>query len=61
MPTSTRAAILTIRLAAIVVMIASMLALWNFMRWLPWQVDCLLATAAALAFAYTFEHEESHP
>jgi hypothetical protein len=51
--------IITIRLAALVVMVASVAALWNFMLWLPWQVDCVLATAAAFAFAYKFEREES--
>jgi len=60
MDTRTRASILTIRLAAVVVMIASVAALWNFMLWLPWQLDCLIATAAAFAFAYKFEREESH-
>jgi hypothetical protein len=54
-----RASIITIRLAAVVVMIASVAALWNFMLWLPWPVDCVLATAAAFAFAYKFEREES--
>ena len=44
----TRASIVTIRLAALVVMIASVAALWNFMLWLPWQVDCLVAMAAAV-------------
>ena len=55
----TRASIVVIRLAAIIVMIASVASLWNFMLWLPWQVDCALATAAAFAFAYKFEREES--
>ena len=45
MDTRTRASIVTIRLAALVVMIASVAALWNFMLWLPWQVDCALAAA----------------
>ena len=60
MNTRTRASIFTIRLAAVVVMIASVAALWNVMLWLPWQVDCMLAAAAAFAFAYKFEREESH-
>ena len=60
MITRTRAVILTIRLAALVVMIASVAALWNFMLWLPWQADFALATAAAFAYAYKFEREESH-
>jgi hypothetical protein len=55
-----RASIIIIRLAALVVLIASVAALWNFMLWLPWQVDCALAMAAAFAFAYKFEREESH-
>ena len=60
MKTRTPASIVVIRLAAVVVMIASVVALWNFMLWLPWQADCVLATAAAFAFAYKFEREESH-
>ncbi len=55
----TRASIVVIRLSAIIVMVASVASLWNFMLWLPWQVDCALATAAAFAFAYKFEREES--
>jgi hypothetical protein len=55
----TRASILTIRLAAVVVIVATMAALWNVMLWLPWQVDCAIATAAAFAFAYTFDRQES--
>jgi hypothetical protein len=60
MDSHARALIVVIRLAALVVMIASVAALWNFMLWLPWQVDCVLAAAAAFAFAYKFEREESH-
>ena len=56
----TRASIITMRLAAIVVMIATVAALWNFMLWLPWPVDCLIAMAVALGFAYKFEREESY-
>ena len=59
MDTRTRASIGAIRVAALIVMIASASALWNLMLWLSWQVDCLLATAAAFAFAYTFERGES--
>jgi hypothetical protein len=55
----TRASIVAIRLAAVIVMVASVASLWNFMLWLSWQVDCALATAAAFAFAYKFEREES--
>ena len=60
MDTRTRASIVAIRLAALIVLIASVAALWNFMLWLPWQVDCALAMAAAFAFAYKFEREQSH-
>jgi hypothetical protein len=55
----TRASIVAIRLAAVIVMVASVASLWNLMLWLPWQVDCALATAAAFAFAYKFEREET--
>lgn len=55
----TRASLIVIRLAALIVTVAIVSALWNFMQWLPWQIDCLLATAAAFAFAYRFEREES--
>ncbi len=58
MGTRTHASIVTIRLAALVVLVASVAALWNFMLWLPWQVDCLVAMAAAFAYAYKFEREE---
>ena len=60
MDTRTRASIAAIRVAALTVMMASGAALWNFMLWLPWQADCVLATAAAFAFAYIFEREESY-
>lgn len=58
MDIGTRASLVTIRLAAVVVIIASVAALWNFMLWLPWQVDCILAMAASFAYAYKFEREE---
>jgi hypothetical protein len=59
MDTFTRASLITIRVAAVVVIVATVCALWNFMLWLPWQIDCGLAGASALAFAYTFEREET--
>jgi len=34
--------------------------LWRLMLWLPWQIDCLLALAGSLAFAYRFERGETH-
>ena len=57
--TRVRAAIVAIRLAAAIITIATVVALWNLMLWLPWQVDCTLAAAAAFTFAYTFERERS--
>ena len=59
MDTRTRASIVAIRAAALIVMIASVAALWNFMLWLPWHVDFALSTAAAFAFAYKFERGKS--
>jgi hypothetical protein len=59
MATRIRASIVTMRLAAVIVIIATVLALWNFMLWLPWQIDCLVAMAAAFAYSYKFEREES--
>ena len=59
MDTYTRTVIIAIRVAALIVTVASVGALWNFMLWLPWQVDCALSTVAAFAFAYKFEREES--
>jgi len=59
MSTHTPASIVTIRVAALIVLVASVAALWNFMLWLPWQIDCVLALAAAFAYAYKFEREES--
>ena len=55
----TNLTVLAIRLAAIIVIVATMSAVWNVMLWLPWQVDCALATAAAFAYAYKFEREEA--
>jgi len=44
-----------VRIAAVLVIVFSVVALWNFMLWLPWQLDCVIAAFASLAFAYTFE------
>ena len=57
MNTRLRASIVAIRVAALIIMVAGVTALWNFMVWLPWQVDCVIAAAAAFAFAYKFERE----
>ena len=54
------AVVISLRIAAILLVILIVPLLWRFMLWLPWQVDCVLATAAAFAFAYKFEREESH-
>jgi hypothetical protein len=44
-----------IRTAAVIVMLVSVMAIWNLMLWLPWQLDAIIAGAASLAFAYKFE------
>ena len=50
--------ILALRGTAILSVILIVPILWRVMLWLPWQVDCLIAAAAACAFAYKFEREE---
>jgi len=49
--------VLGLRLIAILVVLVVVPLLWRIMSWLPWQVDCLVAAASALAFAYRFERE----
>ena len=48
-----------IRAAAVIVMAFSVVSIWNFMLWLPWQLDAIIAGAASLAFAYKFERGDS--
>ena len=55
-----RIRLILLRLGAVVLMIVSVSLLSRVMFWLPWQIDCLIAGVAALAFAYRFEREESH-
>ena len=50
-------AILGLRLTALALMAILVGLLWRVMAWLPWQVDCLIAAAAAGGFAYRFERE----
>jgi hypothetical protein len=50
--------VLGLRILALLVVIVVVPILWRLMLWLPWQVDCLIAAAAAFAFAYTFERED---
>jgi hypothetical protein len=59
MENSTRRLIWTHRIAAIVVGVATILFLWYFMAWLPWQVDAILAAVAVFAFAYWYERDAS--
>jgi hypothetical protein len=40
-------------------MITSVFLLSRIMLWLPWQADCAIAAASALAFAYRFERGPS--
>ena len=51
--------LLFLRLGAVLLMIGCVYLLNLAMLRLPWQVDCAIAAAAALAFAYRFEREES--
>jgi hypothetical protein len=54
---SDRALLVTLRLGAILLILIVVPLLWRLMQWLPWQADCLIATASAFAFAYRFERE----
>ena len=56
---SVRALLVALRVTAVVATATVLPFLCRLMLWLPWQVDCALATAAAFAFAYKFEREES--
>ncbi|HKY22982.1 MAG TPA: hypothetical protein VJM31_17340 [Vicinamibacterales bacterium] len=49
-----------LRLGAVVLMVVSVYLLNRVMLRLPWQVDCIIAGVAALAFAYRYERQESH-
>ncbi len=51
--------IVGLRVFAVVVMIIALSLIWRAMATLPWQVDCVIAAAAAFAFAYRFEREAS--
>ena len=50
--------ITVMRLAALTVVVFSVMILWNVMSWLPWQVDVMIAAAASLGFAYKFERPD---
>ena len=58
-PMNMRMRLILLRLGAVVLAIVSVYLLNSLMLRLPWQVDCVIAGAAALAFAYRFEREES--
>jgi hypothetical protein len=55
---SDRALLVTLRVGAILLIVIVVPLLWRLMRWLPWQADCVIAAAAAFAFAYRFERED---
>ena len=59
MPRRTRFILLGLRLGAVASMIVTVYLLSRLMLWLPWQADCVMAAAAAFAFAYKFERETS--
>jgi hypothetical protein len=50
--------IIALRVVAVVAMVVAVTLMWRVMQVLPWQVDCVIAGAMALAFAYRFEREE---
>jgi hypothetical protein len=54
-----RLVILGLRLGAVTLMISTTYLLSGLMLSLPWQVDCMIAAAAAATFAYTFERKAS--
>ena len=54
-----RLIVVSLRLGAVALMVVTVYLLNRVMLWLPWQVDCVIAMAAALAFAYRFEREPS--
>ena len=47
--------IIALRVVAVAAMVVTVSLLWQLMTRLPWQVDCVIAAASALAFAYRFE------
>jgi hypothetical protein len=59
MDSQMRLIVISLRLGAVTLMIATVYLLSRVMLWLPWQADCVIAAAAALAFAYRFEREPS--
>ena len=50
--------VFAIRLAAVILIVIVVPLLWRIMIRLPWQIDCVIATVSAFAFAYAFEHED---
>jgi hypothetical protein len=59
MNTRLRIIVVSLRFGAVALMILSAYVLSRVMLWLPWQADCVIAAACALAFAYRFEREPS--
>ena len=55
MNTRLRATIVGLRIVALITAAIIVIALWRLMSAMPWQIDCAVAAAAALAFAYRFE------
>ena len=50
--------VLGLRIVAVLAVIVLVPLIWRLMLWLPWQADCVIAAAAAFAFAYKFERED---
>jgi hypothetical protein len=54
----TKRFITVLRIAAIAIGFVTVVVLWDFMAWLPWHVDAILAGLSVVAFAYWYEREE---
>jgi hypothetical protein len=59
MNSRTRLIVISLRLGTVALMIVTVYLLSRVMLWLPWQADCVIAAASALAFAYRFERGPS--
>ena len=53
-----RALLIFIRLTALLIVVFGVPLLWRVMMRLSWPVDCVIAAAASVLFAYTFERQE---
>jgi hypothetical protein len=54
---SERSLLILIRLTALLIVVCGIPLLWRVMMRLSWPVDCAIAAAASVLFAYTFERQ----